>query len=231
MKEVYATRGASLHKINLLADWIRVNVANVANNKLDVIRFVELDLPRFFPGLYLSIEADLDMGRVKARISDNPFGIVVAESVYERASNGCLDAAETILHEVGHLFLHDEYKSLGLNDAFGQYEERIRDTNPANSAEWQAKAFAKCFLFPYGLADIYSRSIELQIYLDLNVERSRDALNHWKTLKLRESQRSQRAEASWLKDVLKPLTDRKLPNQNQRKEGQLELFYRTEQLA
>lgn len=226
MLEVFSSRGASLHQLNTLAEWVRKNVAKVENGQLDIIRFVEIDLPHFFPGLYLEIESDSKMGKKKAYVSSDPFGLVVAESIYNRACDGCLKAAETILHEVGHLFLHDRYKSLGLNDAYGEYKEQIKDTNASNSAEWQAKSFAMCLLFPYSQFKKYEKRLELQVYFDLNVEESDRVLRHLKKLRLRDGEGCNRMEKRWIDSVLESLPTPSKVKQRHTAAAQLELFYR-----
>ena len=225
MLEVFSTRGASLHQINSLAEWVRDKIANISDGKFDVIKFVELDLPVFFPGLYLEIEADLFMGRRKAYLSSDSLGIVVSESVYNRASEGCLIAAESILHEVGHLFLHDKYKCLGLNDGHGPYQEQIKNTNPSNSAEWQAKNFAICVLFPYSRFKNTRDRVELQVYFDLNVAQANRIIEHIKKLRSRERDQNQKADRLWMRSVVRRL----VPDINERvhnAKDQFELFYR-----
>lgn len=202
MLEVFSARGASLHQLNALAEWVRLNVANIKDGKFDVIRFVEIDLPNLFPGLYVEIENDNLMGRKKAYLSADPLGIVVAESIYNRAADGCLNAAETILHEVGHLFLHERYKTLGLNDAFGKYKQQFKDMSATNSAEWQAKTFAVCVMFPYSIFMKYKSRLELQVYFDLSVEQSDRVLEHIKKLRMREAERRQQSERRWIESVV-----------------------------
>jgi hypothetical protein len=226
MLEVFCSRGASLHQLNSLAEWVRENVAKVRCGKLDVIKFVELDLPHFLPGFYLEIEDDHVMGRRKAYIAKDAPRIVVAESIYNRACAGNLEASETILHEVGHLFLHDKYKSLGLNDAHGRYKQQIKDTNAGNSAEWQAKAFAMCLLFPYSYFRKYNDRLEFQVYFDLSVEQSNRVLAHLKKLRLRDGERSSIQDRRWVKSVVSALWRAKSDTEETKLNDQLDLFYR-----
>lgn len=149
MEDVYVSRPASLHNINLLATWVRKHMTQVEEGKLDVIRFVEIDLPKIYPGLYLEIESDESMPRMgRAYVAEDRLSIVVSESIYEAASNGCLFSSEVILHEVGHLFLHKKYIQKGLNNGAGQYKRSIPYKEHYSSAEWQADMFALCFLYP-----------------------------------------------------------------------------------
>jgi IrrE N-terminal-like domain len=205
MLNVYTSRGASLHQINSLAEWVREHVAQVKDGNLDVIKFVEIDLQSIFPGLYVEILSDEDMGCRRAAISSDPLGIIVSESIYEGAANGCMFSSEVILHEVGHLFLHHKFQRIGLNNASSEhYEDQFLNTNNANSAEWQATSFAMCLLYPY--SKIRNRDLD-NIQTDFRVTKKQAfrISSHMNRLRLRETSRDENLEARWILATLKAL--------------------------
>lgn len=225
MEEVYTSQAASRHQINLFSEWVKENVGLVECGELDVIRFVEIDLQAFFPGFYLEIKSDEEMGRVKAHLSHDSIGIVVSETTYNLACQKNLDASETILHEVGHLFLHRNYAPKGLNDARGRYRPQFQGMSPTNSVEWQAKFFARCMLFPYSKMKSLTKRLEFQVYFDLSVFDADRAMEHTRALRLSESGRCVKRENTWLATAIGKLekSRRIFPDSD---DGQLSLFYR-----
>lgn len=223
MQEVYTSKGASLHQINALAEWIRSKVAKVEQGDFDVIRFVEIDLPALFPGLYLEIEADDRMGRSRAYVRPDCLGIVVSETIYEQASNGSISAAETILHEVGHIFLHRQYSYKVLNDASGAYKPQFPNMNASNSAEWQAKMLAFCILFPYSKFRNYKTRIEIQVYTNLSLKEAERLLIHIRKLRNREHECSRNKIVEYVRDVKNQIRINSI--QKEWKSDQLSFFH------
>lgn len=207
MEDVYANRAASLNGIDTLASWVREKISEVESDKLDVIRFVEIDLPKVFPGIYIEIEADEKMPFQRAFISDERFSIVVSESIYEGASNGCLFSSEVILHEVGHLFLHYKYRSKGLNNASLPYKPRFKNTSTANSAEWQATAFALCMLYPKEKFSPDESDYTLYKRVGATKKQAERIRNHLSRVKWRTRTGRNNKEIRWLKDIINEIKE------------------------
>jgi IrrE N-terminal-like domain len=132
-------------------------------------------------------------------------GIVVAESIYEGASNGCLFSSEIILHEVGHLFLHHKYEKVGLHSIKGIYKEQIVNTNPSNSVEWQANTFAICALFPFNVTKNFNSSTEIKAKFGLSEKNSLRIFSHVHKLRMRETYRNLYKDHLWLQSVISDL--------------------------
>lgn len=148
MKEYFTTDGASTQEIASIAEWVKTTLGSNAIERFDVLKFVEIDLQSIFPGIYLHVLPNIEMEGRHAFLCPSNTGIVVSETIYEAAGNGCLFSCEKILHEVGHLFLHSNYTKAELNSAPSQnYERDFLDMKPYESVEWQATEFAKCFLY------------------------------------------------------------------------------------
>ena len=228
MFEVYTSRGASAHQLNLLAMWVRENVAKLKNGTLDVIRLIEIDLRSIFPELYVYIESDDKMKNRRAFVSSDPLGIVISESIYEGASNGCLFSSEIILHEVGHLFLHHKYEKAGLHNLKGVYKEQIQKMNASNSVEWQANTFAICALFPFDSMKNFETASEIRSKFEISDRNSIRIFSHVQKLKMRNSYRNLDKEYHWLRDVIFQLKSRtKFALEEENDVSQFSLFWPT----
>ncbi|MER9894080.1 hypothetical protein NKJ40_18715 [Mesorhizobium sp. M0119] len=225
MNDVFVSKAASANKIRLLAEWVRTKFSIHENQDFDVIRFIELDLPRIFPGLQTHIEADEKMGLARAFISADPLGLVVSESIYEGASNGCMFSAEIILHEVGHLFLHHKYAALGLNSASGPYEERIKEAGLAHSAEWQATIFALCFLYPFSTLKKVQIASEVSRSYKISQSQANRVLKHINRLKLRQNSTDTATDKIWLCTITGSLPINNKHNSTSKLRSQLLLFF------
>jgi hypothetical protein len=224
MIDAYDSRGASLHQINALAEWIRNSLASVRNGTLDVITLIEIDMPKIFPGLYVEIKSNDIMGNRNAYVHAEPLGIVVSEGVYEKASCGCINSCEIILHEVGHIFLHSKHAHLELNNAYGEYKPQFQRQEAARSAEWQARNFAFCMLFPYSRIKEFRSKLEIAVYLNVSHKLSERIEQHLRKLRLRESERDLKKESKWVSSIIKHV--RMVKNLSTDKSGQLEFFHR-----
>ncbi|MES0022423.1 MULTISPECIES: hypothetical protein [unclassified Mesorhizobium] len=229
MKNVYVAKGASLHQINRLAETIRTSAFGPGEGELDIIRYLEIDLPKIFPGLYLFIEDDVTMGSRRAFISEDPLGIVVSESIYEAAANKSAFAMEVLLHEVGHLFLHHRYAALGLNNADAVYSDSVRNTPLPNSAEWQATAFALCFLYPYSFCKKYKSANEIRKSYKLTEKQAIRISRHLSRLKVRKNETVASNDGNWIKAVISELPKRASLERTPDPLGQLSLFFNGKQ--
>jgi hypothetical protein len=227
MKDAFVVRPASANNLNSLAEWVRAN-SSQTELSFDPISFIELDLPRIIRGFYVHIELDDVMGNRRAFITNQPLGMVVSESIYEAASNGCMHACEVILHEVGHIFLHHKYATLGLNSAAAIYENRIKLTSTANSAEWQATTFALCVLYPYyRLKDIRTHEEVFKLY-NVSCRQADRIISHITRLHRRQKHRNIKSEGKWLYEIQKSLREKNISQHQTRFQSQLLLFFSKE---
>lgn len=222
MKNVYIGEGASVHAINSLADWIRQTIAQSVEGNFDVIRFIELDIQRIFPSLYVHILNDNEMGASRAYIQEDPLAIVVSESIYNGACSGCLFSTETILHEVGHLILHRRYAKTRMNSSSSRYENEIIGAANFHSAEWQANIFAICLLYPYDSKEELSWESFSQRYRGTRRQFER-LKRHVSRLKARERHRHITQERRWVEKVVNTLHTPVEPSGSE-SEFQLSLF-------
>jgi len=226
MQDIYTSKGTSLHQINALAEWVRISVARVNDGTLDVIRFVELDLPKIIPGLHLEIESDDLMGRTRAYVRADGIGIVVAESIYNSAVGGCLSATETILHEIGHIFLHRTYAYKDLNDSRGIYTKQFHTMGPMNIAEWQARMFAFCMLFPYSVYGKYTDRLQIQVYTNYSISICEKIARHVRLMRLREADYKPEKTKEFLQKILASnRIGQQAANQPETAQIQLSFFY------
>lgn len=202
-----------------------MNACGAENNEIDIIRYLEVDLPRIFPGLYVYIEDDVTMGARRAFISENPLGIVVSESIYDAAANKSSFAVEILMHEVGHLFLHHKYAALGLNSAAGTYINQIEKTPAFNSAEWQATVFALCFLYPYSICHKYKTALEIKKTYGLSEKQAQRVKRHLDRLKIRRNEYISSIDGKWVRAVISDLPKIKTTERSADQLGQLSLFF------
>jgi transcriptional regulator with XRE-family HTH domain len=118
----------------------------------DVLRIVENIIAQAQPNFFLGIRERRRLGKVRAysdnRTSEAPH-IVVADDVYESASNHGAAARKTLLHEFAHFLLHK-----GVHTDGGHHGKE-------NSAiERQAKYFVRWFAFPPHIAARFKDSEE-----------------------------------------------------------------------
>ncbi|QDB99098.1 hypothetical protein [Mesorhizobium sp. 8] len=224
MKNVYVARSASSTQINLLAEWVRTTLSP-NNEDFDTIRFVEIDLPKLFPSIYIHIESDDKMGLRRAFVVERPLGIVVSESTYEGASNGCLFSQEVILHEVGHLILHYRYAKLGLNSAAQPYIDRIKNTPLANSAEWQAASFALSILYPSSILKNIKSPNDIVEKYDVSLNNGVRIFNHIKRIRTRTACTDREFDKKWLREILNSLSRKDLKRLETKFQSQLLLFF------
>lgn len=230
MKNIFINNEASTNRIRLLAEWTAGQISQSVNENFDVIRFVELELPKIIPGIYLHIESDDVMGARRAFVGEKPLSLVVSESVYEGASQGCLFSSEVVLHEVGHLLLHHRHATLGLNDAHGRYQPQIRDTRVSEGAEWQATSFALCFLYP--LASFKETNSPEQIltrYKTATRKQASRILRHVDRMKSARRGANYHEDRSWVKSIVKAFPKPIQPNKL-KYTAQLDLFFGTDRL-
>ena len=124
--------------IEAYANAVRGALGIGLHDRIDMLRLIELVLPRHLDGFRYEIVPDRDLGDAEATTSTTERLIKISQSCYDAARAGHARYPFTLAHEFGHLMLHTgKPASLARGDvkAF---------VNP----EWQADNFAGAFLAP-----------------------------------------------------------------------------------
>lgn len=114
----------------------------------DVVRLLELSLPRIIPNFALVARPDSEMDDAEAYTEFDPPHIAVRGSVYALALRQEGRSRMTFAHELGHLVMHPGAAKLR-SEAPALVKSTIRIFE---SAEWQARKFAAQFLVPDHIA-------------------------------------------------------------------------------
>lgn len=115
----------------------------------NVIRLLELHLPKVIRDFALVVRPDSEMGDAEAYTEFDPPHIAVRGSVYALARREDGRSRMTFAHELGHLVMHPGAAKLRATTASSKRSATIRIFE---SAEWQARKFASLFLVPDHIA-------------------------------------------------------------------------------
>lgn len=115
----------------------------------DVVRLLELSLPRIISNFALVVRADPEMGDAEAYTEFDPPHIAVRGSVYSLARHDDGRSRMTFAHELGHLVMHPGAVKLRSSEAPALTRSVVKFYE---SAEWQARKFAALFLVPDHIA-------------------------------------------------------------------------------
>lgn len=109
------------------------------SSRVDMLKLLELVLPRLFEDYRFEVVPDRELGDAEATTSMTERCIKFSETCYEAARGGHARYPFTLAHELGHLLLHT-----------GNSAQLARGVSvkPYVNAEWQADAFASAFLMP-----------------------------------------------------------------------------------
>jgi Zn-dependent peptidase ImmA (M78 family) len=113
----------------------------------NVVRLLEIEVPKLIPEFALVVRSDDEMADAEAYTEFNPPHIAVRGSVYSMAQREDGRSRMTFAHELGHLVMHPG--AAKLRSAAPLAETQVRYFE---SAEWQAKKFAALFLVPDHIA-------------------------------------------------------------------------------
>lgn len=124
------------------------------DNKLyfDIVRFMEIKLPRLIPSFTLIIEERSALGECHGLTYPDRNEIHIREDVYERALTGSGRDRLTMAHELFHLLQHEKN-----NISYARIKSES-DIEPFRDPEWQADAFGGELLMPAHL--IYNMSAD-----------------------------------------------------------------------
>lgn len=127
--------------------WI-VRKASGEENRLyfDIVRFLDVVLPKIDPEFSLIIEEKEKLGECHGLTYPDRNEIHIREDVYDRALDGSGRDRLTMAHELFHLLQHEKRNISYARAEGGQRVAAFR--NP----EWQADAFGGEFLIPSYLA-------------------------------------------------------------------------------
>lgn len=131
--------------IREMARFIR-KVAGQENDLcFDIVKFLDVILPKIDPDFNLIIEEESAMGECHGLTYPDRNEIHIRRDVYERACEGYGRDRLTMAHELFHLLQHEK-RNISYARVNGDVEiERFRDP------EWQASAFGGELLVPWHL--------------------------------------------------------------------------------
>lgn len=150
--EATALRGKLGDMSILSSDVKRVSMCQVLERMQDA-QLLTLDI--VFDGELNKIEADC-LGT----------DIRIAESIYERAAEGCSRSNFTLAHELGHAILHCTEEPMSFAYSRNPVHAIYKDS------EWQADTFASSFLAPYHLLDASITAAKIQAEFGLSLTAS-----------------------------------------------------------
>jgi IrrE N-terminal-like domain len=128
-----------VEKISAAASDLRVRLSLPENEKFPIIDVLEFELSKVFPNFCLIIDSDDRFDRGVLAFATTTPEIVVRETIYTNAINGCSRARYVLAHELGHVWLsHGEVGRRTFN-----LENKL-----ANIWEWQANEFAAEIMVP-----------------------------------------------------------------------------------
>jgi Zn-dependent peptidase ImmA (M78 family) len=113
----------------------------------DVVKLIEIEVPKLIPDFALVVRSDDQMADAEAYTEFNPPHIAVRGSIYNLAQREDGRSRMTFAHELGHLVMHPGAAKLRSESIFAETQARYFE-----SAEWQAKKFAALFLVPDHIA-------------------------------------------------------------------------------
>lgn len=129
----------SRKNIREIVDLVKKYLNISATDCVDVLRLLEYVLPARLKNFDYEICDKEEMGDEHGRTFPDESLIKIREDVYEGAVNGVGRDRMTIMHEIGHLFLHEQsVVSFARNGSLKPFED----------PEWQADCFAGEFLMP-----------------------------------------------------------------------------------
>lgn len=145
----------SRHQIRDIARKVRALAAEMIGTNgpfFDIVRFLDVTLPKVIPEFTLEILEDRDLGEAHGMTYPDRHLIKIPENVYIRAHKGHGRDRLTLAHELGHYLLHS-----GLGLARTLADESVK---PYRKSEWQANAFGGELLMSADLIHLCHSPIE-----------------------------------------------------------------------
>ena len=147
----------------------------------DMIRLLEVEIPKLVSEFALVVRSDNEMGDAEAYTEFNPVHIAVRGSVYQLAMRNDGRSRMTLAHELGHLVMHPGAAKLRSTSSSSDGHLKIFE-----SAEWQAKKFAALFLVPDHVALQFSTADQLATSCQVSLQAAQIRFNE--TMPLRKTQ-------------------------------------------
>ena len=146
----------------------------------DLVRLLEIEVPKLIPEFALVVRADNEMADAEAYTEFNPPHIAVRGSVYQLAQRHDGRSRMTLAHELGHLVMHPGAAKLRSTSAASETQLKYFE-----SAEWQAKKFAALFLVPDHIASQFDSASQLAIACHISSQASQIRFNETEPLRKR----------------------------------------------
>ena len=140
----YTVSALSRLQIRRMAEAIRKIDGSEQQLYFDIVKFVELKLPKIDPSFNFNVGAMSKMGDCHGLTYPERNEINIREDVYEKAYNGSGRDRLTIAHELFHLLQHTSD-----NVCFAR--NGSAETPAYRNPEWQANAFGGELLIPHKL--------------------------------------------------------------------------------
>jgi Zn-dependent peptidase ImmA (M78 family) len=156
MADDYKVRSRSAQDIAALALAWRDTLGVADAWSPNVVRLLEIEVPKLIPEFGLVVRSDDEMADAEAYTEFNPPHIAVRGSVYYMAQREDGRSRMTFAHELGHLVMHPGAAKLRSTVAEANNQVRYFE-----SAEWQARKFAALFLVPDHIALEFDSANEL----------------------------------------------------------------------
>jgi len=121
---------------------VRLLVGKENEPYFDIVRFLDIELPRLDPEFSLVIEDEDSLGECHGLTYPDRDEIHIRSDVYERAENGSGRDRFTMAHELFHLLQHVKE-----NISYARATEGV-EIPVYRSPEWQADAFGGELLMP-----------------------------------------------------------------------------------
>lgn len=137
--------------IEAAAAQVRAALGIASTQRIDMLRMIELVLPRHLPNFSWEIVEDRELGDAEATTSTVARHIKIGQRCYDGALAGVERYLFTLAHELGHLLLHTGKPSSLARGSVKAYVD----------PEWQADAFAAAFIAPAEMVQSCSCQSEL----------------------------------------------------------------------
>lgn len=130
----------SLDTIIQLTEAIRRDM-RISSDRFPIMEFLELAMPRIFPGFALEVGGREEMGQNHGLTIPSENVIRLREDVYDGACRGVGRDRFTAAHELGHYIMHRDVPIVFHRAEHGRLA-------PFRDSEWQANSFSGALLMP-----------------------------------------------------------------------------------
>lgn len=144
----------------------------------DVVKLLEIEVPKLVPEFALVVRSDDEMADAEAYTEFNPPHITVRGSVYQMARRHDGRSRMTFAHELGHLVMHPGAAKLRSAAALSGAQIKFFE-----SAEWQARKFAALFLVPDHVAIQFDSPNQLAVACHVSTQAAQIRFNETSTMR------------------------------------------------